>query len=98
MFVPNSYAGAPAKWYEPIQITYFYSGQVGNRVAFGVTGNIDFGDCAIHSEFVLDKANPYFKSMYSIILSGYLTGKTLGLYTNGVCSGTGLMVTDVRMH
>lgn len=90
----NANASAPVAWYRNVHINYVYSGKVGSRVAISVTPGIDQGTC-LGSELTLDQDSPYFMTMFTIILLSYKAGSTIGVYTDGSCSGYGVSLTDV---
>jgi hypothetical protein len=88
-------AGAPAAWYHGTTIKYLYAGHVGNRAAVQVNAAVNFGDCGGWGEMNLDPANPHFKSILAILMSAYLTGRAVSVYTDGTCRNGGVSLTDV---
>lgn len=89
-------AAAPSAWYNQTTLTYVYSGHAGNRVAIKVSSPIDIGTCS-SDEMELDQNNPFFKSMFAMIMAAYAAGKTISVYTDGACTVRGVALKDVRL-
>ena len=93
---------APGGWYNGLSIKYVYAGRVGGRVAIAVYPPINGGSCssggAFGSEMVLDINDPYFVSMYAIVLKAASTGKTINAYTTGACAPQGVQLADVLLN
>jgi hypothetical protein len=98
LWLGSASAQAPSTWYTSLTINYVYAGQAGGRVAVAVNEPINFGPCprgAPAVEFVLDMNNPFFKQMLMMIMTAYVTGRPINLFTNGQCYATGLLLMDV---
>jgi len=94
-FAPGvAHAQAPQAWYGSLTIKYVYAGYAGGRVAVSVTTPINIGTCQLQ-EFVVDPNNPFFKQMMMLIMTAYMMGKPVNLYTDGTCFGPGVRLMDV---
>ena len=96
VFSTSSLAGA---WYDNVTLEYVYSGKAGNRVAVKVADLTNIGGCGSSEMIFPDINDPYFKTMFSMILSARATGQSISLYSDGTCvSGfTGASLNDVRL-
>ncbi len=90
--------GAPSRWYDNVQIQYIYAGAVGNRLAIKTNANIDVGECHAASELALDPNNPFFDQIFSIVLMAKASGKTVRVYTSGICSERGVSLDDISVE
>jgi hypothetical protein len=98
LWLMDANAQAPSGWYTST-VKYVYAGQAGGRASVAINLPANFGTCptggAPSQEFVMDPSNPFFKQMLMMIMTAYLTGKSVNVYTTGQCFSSGLLLTDV---
>jgi len=101
---PSAFA-ASANWYNNVEIVGVFAGPASGRMGIYVKypGGIDLTGCATGgapttAEFTLDRNNPYFKEIYSMIMIASATGKSISVYTDGVCSQYGVNLSDVNLN
>ena len=64
---------------------YWYEGHRG--VLLKQEGMSDLGECGRADYYILDDGHPFFKEIYSLILSAHLSSQPLNLHLNGCVQG-----------
>jgi len=71
--------------YGKIKNIYWYEGHTG--VLLKQEGMSDLGGCGRADYYILDDGHPFFKEIYSLILSAHIASQPLTLHINGCVQG-----------